>query len=317
MKLSIIIPMYNVELYIEKCLLSCLKQDIPSNDYEIIVVNDGSPDNSLTIAQRIAEKEGNIHIVSQPNGGLSAARNKGLSLAKGEYVWFIDSDDWIEENCLSKLVCLCRDVDVIAISYNIVENNRNKEFKTKHAKLGKELLSKGSFIPAPFYIMRHEFLLTKRLLFFQGIYHEDLEFTPRMLYLADKIVTTEQCVYYYLQRENSITTTPNPKRAFDYIKIAKSLKVFKEQNVENSEQILFENKISLCINNALAIISNNDNEQKSLWHNSLLDNKDILHSLMKSSIWKYKIQGLLFMIMPFLNKIKLYKFMQLLNCRKR
>ena len=99
MKLSIIIPMYNVEPYIEKCLLSCLNQNIPHADYEIIVVNDGSPDGSLGIARRIASTVDNMLIVSQENGGLSAARNKGLSYAKGEYVWFVDSDDWIEENC--------------------------------------------------------------------------------------------------------------------------------------------------------------------------------------------------------------------------
>lgn len=95
-KLSIIIPVYNVELYIEKCLQSCLSQDIPYDEYEIIVVNDGSPDGSLAIAESIAKTTTNMTIISQKNGGLSAARNTGMSVAKGEYIWFVDSDDWIE-----------------------------------------------------------------------------------------------------------------------------------------------------------------------------------------------------------------------------
>ena len=96
MILSIIIPVYKVELYLEKCLYSCLNQDIPREDYEIIVVNDGSPDKSLQIAERIAAIETNIVVISQENGGLSVARNTGLLRAKGKYVWFVDSDDWIE-----------------------------------------------------------------------------------------------------------------------------------------------------------------------------------------------------------------------------
>lgn len=309
--------MYNVELYIEKCLRSCLNQNILSNEYEIIVVNDGSPDNSLTIAEGIAKDFDNIHIISQLNGGLSAARNNGLSLAKGDYIWFIDSDDWIEENCLFELLSLCNGVDVVAISYNTVKNDIKQGYTTKNAMYGKELLLKGAFIPAPFYIMRREFLIRNKLSFFQGIYHEDLEFSPRMLYLADKIATTEQCVYNYLQRENSITTTPNAKRAFDYIKICKSLQAFKIENVKKKDYVIFDNKISLCINNALAIISSNDKKQQSLWRQSIIHNKDILYSLIKSSIWKYKIQGILFILLSFVNIIKLYSLMQLFNPNKR
>lgn len=102
-KLSLVIPMYNVELYIEKCLNSCINQDLSSNEYEIIIVNDGSKDTSLSRAEAIARKHNNIKIISQENGGLSSARNTGLKNAKGEYIWFIDSDDWIEPNVLKNL----------------------------------------------------------------------------------------------------------------------------------------------------------------------------------------------------------------------
>ena len=102
-KLSLIIPMYNVELYIEKCLNSCINQDLSADEYEIIIVNDGSKDNSLSIAESIAQKHNNVRIITQTNGGLSSARNTGLINSRGEYIWFIDSDDWIEPNVLKEL----------------------------------------------------------------------------------------------------------------------------------------------------------------------------------------------------------------------
>ena len=125
MKLSIIIPVYNVEKYVEKCLRSCAEQDLPSDEYEIIVVNDGTKDSSLEIVERVAKDYSNIAIISQENAGLSAARNKGLSLAKGEYIWFIDSDDWIEKNCLQKIIRKCFEdgLDVLGICAANVVND--------------------------------------------------------------------------------------------------------------------------------------------------------------------------------------------------
>ena len=101
MKLSIIVPLYNVEKYIEKCILSLVNQDF--RDYEIIVVNDGSPDESANIVNELKIKYPNVLLFHKENGGLSSARNFGLEKAKGEYVWFVDSDDWIEPDIISLL----------------------------------------------------------------------------------------------------------------------------------------------------------------------------------------------------------------------
>ena len=103
MILSIIIPVYNVEPFVERCIRSCEAQNIAKNKYEIICINDGSKDNSLKIISRIADEFPNIHVFSQPNAGLSAARNHGMRVAKGDYYMFVDSDDWIAENCLGML----------------------------------------------------------------------------------------------------------------------------------------------------------------------------------------------------------------------
>lgn len=100
MKLSIIIPIYNVEKYLRVCLDSCLKQDVPKSSYEIITVNDGSPDSCDKIIEEYYTKFPNIRVITQKNSGLSVARNNGLNIARGEYVWFVDSDDYITTNCL-------------------------------------------------------------------------------------------------------------------------------------------------------------------------------------------------------------------------
>src|SRR3712207_8085200 len=101
MKLSIIIPAYNVEQYIEKCLISTQVQEVEKGAYEVLVIVDGAKDRSLEIAQNVARRYTNIRVIYQENEGLSGARNNGLKAAIGEYVWFVDSDDWIEENCLT------------------------------------------------------------------------------------------------------------------------------------------------------------------------------------------------------------------------
>ncbi len=98
--LSIIIPVYNAEKFIHDCLNSLLNQDISAEEYEIICVNDGSTDNSLAILQDYAKSNPNVVVIDKPNGGVSQTRNKGLAASRGEYVWFIDSDDWIARNCL-------------------------------------------------------------------------------------------------------------------------------------------------------------------------------------------------------------------------
>mgnify|MGYP001006884620 CR=1 FL=1 len=100
--ISLIAPAYNVEKYIEACVHSCENQDLPRDSYEIIIVNDGSTDSTYSTIERLSGVYENIRIVTQKNQGLSVARNNGFKLARGKYVWFIDSDDCISSNCLGK-----------------------------------------------------------------------------------------------------------------------------------------------------------------------------------------------------------------------
>ena len=118
MLLSIVIPAYNVEKYLDDCLASCSRQDIPASDYEVIVVNDGSKDGTLRIAERWASEHSSIKVISQPNKGLSEARNVGMAVSEGEFIMFIDSDDWIADNCLGRIIGIFRstEADMVRIS---------------------------------------------------------------------------------------------------------------------------------------------------------------------------------------------------------
>lgn len=308
MKLSIIIPVYNVEQYIEKCLASCLEQNIPQSDYEIIVVNDGSLDGSLAIAERIAATASNMTIVSQKNGGLSAARNKGLSLAKGEYVWFIDSDDTIKENCLKSIVeqCFSQDLDLLAIcAANIIENQAIRRFSytDKAIVSGIEVLKSGMMQHcAPFTIYRTRLLKENNMEFYIGIYHEDSEWSPRVYFFAKRIGFTNDILYFVTINPNSITRSVNPQKGFDYLTVANSIDRFYNTSTNKRCSHFFHNYISLMLNNAMSNFADKDNERvKELeqeFRNNLYNVKKLFGHLRKSTVLKYKIEGILFLIFP-------------------
>lgn len=241
MKLSIIVPVYNVEKYIHQCLDSCISQDIDKDNYEIIIVNDGSQDNSVSVAKHYEKNHTNIRIVNRDNGGLSAARNTGLQNAKGKYVWFVDSDDWIEKYILKDLIYLLDTNNLDALCFGVkcfhnqthIDSSMPPTDKDNVVMKGKDFVCDVNIIPAAWgAIYRREFLLENKLMFYEGILHEDEEFTPRAYFLTNNIMYTHRHVYYYRQREGSIMkSSRDMQRAIDYLKIADSLYSFASSNV--------------------------------------------------------------------------------------
>ena len=128
LQLSIILPIYYVEPYLEKCIRSLEDQDIPKDAYEIICVNDGSPDNSQQIVEKLQQEYDNIKLINQENQGVSIARNNGIKTAKGEYLMFVDPDDAIEENCLKRLLeyANINNYEVVYSPFIFVEINGDK-----------------------------------------------------------------------------------------------------------------------------------------------------------------------------------------------
>lgn len=266
-RLSIIIPVYNVEQYIARCLDSCLNQDIPADEYEIIVVNDGTPDNSMTIVDDYCCIYKNIWVVERENGGLSAARNTGLEVAQGEYVWFVDSDDRIATNSIEDLLrnAETNNLDVLCIGLNleypdgrIVKRPIACKDKSRIYE-GKDFIVNVDMPPAAWAALySREFLIRNELKFYEGILHEDHEFTPRVYCLARRIAYCDTQVYYYNQREGGIMKSKqDARRCRDFVKIADSLYDFAENHFEKGTEVYKElmRKVYFVVFQSLAYYS--------------------------------------------------------------
>lgn len=231
-KLSIIVPIYGVEQYLRKCVDSLLTQDLSFSEYEIILVDDGSPDACPQICDDYATAHKNIRVVHRENGGLSAARNSGIEVAQGEYIMFVDSDDYIEPNVLKGLLeQVERDnLDVLRYRFQYVQIVKSEEVRGKseykvfnpyksdpfRGNDYSEVPTDGvSFLNSRMNTQCYawQFVLKRELLdgclFTPGIYFEDTDWTPRMLQKANRVASTNTIVYSYLQREGSITNAVN------------------------------------------------------------------------------------------------------------
>lgn len=222
---SIIIPIYNVEQYIEECLLSALRQTL--KEIEIICVNDGSTDDSMRIVKKYAKEDPRIRIVEKENGGLSSARNAGMDAANGEYILFLDSDDWILPETLEELYEIVARNDLDNVYFNAAvffDNEQIKEAESGYsnyykrkavyegvytgAEFGEKIMRNGDFRPSACLQMpRREMLKKHRLRFYEGIIHEDNLFTIQSMILEDKVMFVDKSYYQRRMRSDSIVTT--------------------------------------------------------------------------------------------------------------
>lgn len=275
MKLSIIVPIYNVAPYLRKCVDSLLAQDI--SDYEIILVDDGSTDNSGVIAdeltanpQPLPKRRGvPMKVIHQENAGLSAARNAGVAKAQGDYIWFVDSDDYVEPNVLGKLIeQIERDnLDVLRFRYqNVRESGKafapykdmtNYNDYSANPTDGLTFLNErmGNQCYAWQFIPRAE--LCQEETFTPSIYFEDTDWTPRMLLRAERVASTELLVYNYLWREGSITLSQKNiqkqrKQLYDKIELLRKLNDWGNQVADRR---WFDGMISGLLVNVVGIIA--------------------------------------------------------------
>lgn len=302
MLLTIIIPVYNVERYISKCIESCLAQNLDKDNYEIIFINDGTPDKAMDIVGRYTEL-GNIKIFNQSNQGLSAARNKGLKYASGEYIWFVDSDDWIEENCLTHILRKLQSdsPDVLMVEAAKVENEIITPMYHLEERIDNGIDALRAFIYAcaPFYIFKRSFLKEKKFEFKTGIFHEDMELIPRILYTANKVsYLSKICYYYMVQNPNSITNICKPKRSYDYLNVVcRSLYNFSEK-LNGSEKKIFNIIITQCINNAITNMKYAPEKDKNRFIELFFENFDIVKRMFYTGIIKYRIECIFLCIFP-------------------
>ena len=324
---SIIIPVYNVEHYIERCLLSVINQ--ANTDVEVILVDDCGQDNSMEVVRRIVETHPNgtvVRIVKHAqNSGPSAARNTGLSAAQGTYVWFVDSDDWIADNCLQRISdeLQKKQLDICMISAaDCFEGQCIQRFSYPES-VG-NIVEGKSFIKnrkiqmcTPFSIYKRTFLSENQLQFMRGInYSEDNEFALKCYYLAKNVSYIDEIFYFYFSNPTSLTQTLNPKIVFDKLIVADSLFDFSKIHVEKKHKPFFYNYISLSINDALhQFYKISDLSVQKEWENQFFKKKHLINSLIKSSLFKYRLEGYLFQM--FKHSISMYKFLQLFNKRTK
>lgn len=311
--ISLIIPVYKVEQYIERCLISCLNQkDINPSDYEIIVINDGSPDKSADIARNILAGYPNCKVIDQPNKGLGGARNTGIENASGEYIWFIDSDDWIAPDSLSILkinILKYSFPDLIRFrSANVIESKyqiRQSEY-LENISSGIEVFERGGLITcAPFQLIKRSVLQENKLRFREGIFHEDNEFMPRLAYYSKTVASINDVLYFVYQNPTSITRTINPKKSFDLIEVCDSLSLFaKCHKYPSMADTAMNAFISLSLNNALSGISNQDPQIKQDFNAKLFLNRHLFRHLIKSKTPKYILEGIFFYLSS--NYINIY-----------
>ena len=219
-KVSIIIPAYNVEQYIEECLMSLIKQTL--KEIEIIIIDDGSTDYTHTIACAFKEDK-RVKIIKQENSGVSHARNKGIEIAQGEYISFVDSDDWVDINYFEKLYdAITRHDADIACSTMIRKRQNHQKYRVHYTKekVYSFLQEKIDVcnVPKCCYTCSklYKTTLVKNYRFTEGVYFEDVLWTPQILKDSYKLVTVPDTNYYYRVNNNSIVKKlPSNKKQED------------------------------------------------------------------------------------------------------
>lgn len=229
-KLSIIVPVYNVEKYVRPCIESIFKQGLDDKDFEVIIVNDGSIDHSMEMIEDIIEEHNNITVINQENQGLSVARNNGLQKASGEYIQFLDSDDLLIDNTVPYILeqALFKRVDLVVADYIKKDDNQIAQFNYKtfeqkggiiREKSGEELLLQD-LTPHICHvwrtIYRREFLNYHQLRFIPGICYEDVPFTHQCYLKANRCLRINWQFVIYRKGHISITSDFTTPKAIAY-----------------------------------------------------------------------------------------------------
>lgn len=287
-ELSIVVPVYNVEQYLVQCVESIV--GAYRDGIEIILVDDGSKDKSGKICDDFANKYEYIKVIHRENGGLSAARNTGINAVKGKYIWFVDSDDYIEKNSIELLLKeVKKDVDMIFINYQQVTSNGETRFYQAFDKEDnltiepyKYLNSLGNLsYAAQKFIVKRELIINNNVFFTEGIYHEDEDWTPRVVCVAKTFSRIMPALYNYrVGNPNSITGMLNPKKVLDKLIVSQNLRRIVD-NSHISEDMRNFLKTRVAHNYIAALNESNmyDNEVRKNLINTLKKDKDLLRGI--------------------------------------
>ena len=254
-KISVIIPVYGVEKYIRKCLESVVNQTY--KNLEIIVVNDGTKDNSMEIFKEYLEDK-RIVIINKENGGISSARNAGLKIATGDYISFVDSDDWLELDLYKKLMIDLNDEDIIIFNYKVIDNknlkvlkekkffNYNRSLKTKRNMGGEYLFDIEPYVWNK--LFKRKFIEDYKYKFIENIEGEDSVWSYETYVFSEKVTFKAEVGYNYrinrigslvYNSENDISEKQQRRNKYSDEKIKNYFKEFLEKNELEKEERLF------------------------------------------------------------------------------
>lgn len=289
-KLSIILPVYNVEKFLPDCLDSIYNQDIAEDEFEIIAVIDGSPDNSKAVLLNYSKIHKNITLIEQENSGVSVARNNGLRDATGKYIWFIDPDDLIVKNCFKKIYESLQEhnADVFEFEYDTCEEDYEYEGKQTDFKVdGKD--KEGATASGCLLVCRRDYLIDNNIFFNEELsYGEDYLWVLQVKYRKHINIFTNSRLYIYRQRKGS---------AMHQTSRAKTKKHFEDMLLLHE---LYAEEQKRCIKEQLSDRIINELEHRgllcteaALWYylkvaNSVNDAKELLKTLEQKGLYPYK-----------------------------
>lgn len=283
--ISIIVPIYNTEQFLRKCIDSMIQQTY--DHVEIVLVDDGSTDKSLAVCQQYADKDKRILLLTKANGGASEARNLGVSHAKGTYILFVDSDDYIElDACeeFAKAIGAFEGIDIVASNIKSYTDGK-EEYELFTAMpthqpvsggefLKHQLMNKSMRMSACRNIYHRDFFEGKGFLFKIGLLHEDEEWTPRIFLEAKKVILLNEAHYIRVKREGSITRSQNrEKNTKDLLKICYTLEKRYAQIQDKQLKALLNDYLAMLFLYAFYFGSLNEPKDFHLYRKDFLNGK--------------------------------------------
>ena len=318
--ISVIVTVYNNEQYIKQCLDTIVPQ--LNSKIELIIVDDGSLDNTLNICNAITKEKENVIIISNKHNGLSYSRNTGIKRARGKYIVFVDGDDWIDKFYLKELenIILDSQYDVILINttkffenknkYQIENFNFSKLNKFPSKKTEKSLINNNICGRAWRLVTRRQFLFDNNLFFTYGILHEDEEWVTKVLNLYNSIFYSTKIRYFYRKHDNSIMSSKTFKHYNDLLTVA--IKLFDFSTVRTNYNKYIRYVVFRCIRNSYGNYNKFSTNEKIL-----LDSWYSKHKIVFMYGIKYSFLLLLcYLIFGYKKGISLYKsYFKVINKR--
>lgn len=312
-QLSIIVPVYNVEKYIHTCVESIFKQGLDDECFEVIIVNDGSTDRSTEMIQDIIIQHQNIIIINQEQQGVSVARNNGIETAQGEYIQFVDADDFLIENSLLFLLdkAITSKADIITADYIRMNDNQIAQFAkdvfkqkdgASQERTGEEFLLKDH---SPYSchiwrsLYRRDFIIQNKLRFIPDIYYEDIPYTYECYLNAKQCIKVNWQYVIYRKGQRSITSSLNKKKAMDFcLAISKIWNYSHYENLSDQIREKIRNNTFIHFSLLLCAITSSTSLSKSEKMDVLYYIRDLIPDLSFRNGLKQNIVNFLYHKMP-------------------